>query len=61
MRQKAQGGIVVRSIVCDEVSDLVTNLVFPKYREQRVLEFLRIVTVRWLQRKQNGLEFKTAV
>lgn len=35
MRQKAQGGIVVRSIVCDKVSDLVTGFVFPKYGEQK--------------------------
>lgn len=61
MGQKAQGGTVVRGIVRNEVSDFVTDLVLPKYREQRVLNFLCIVTVRRLQREQNGLEFKIAV
>lgn len=38
--QKAEGGIVARSIVCNEVPDLSTDVILPEYRGKRVLEFL---------------------
>jgi hypothetical protein len=61
MGQKEQGGVVVHNIVCNELFDLVTDLVLSKDREQCVLESSYIVTVRRLQREQNSPNFEIAV
>lgn len=59
--QKAQGGIVISSVICNEVANLITDLILPKYRQQRLLEFLCIVAVGRLKREQDGLEFEITI